>query len=120
MRHAKIASMSLPVCGLNALAASVTTPLAAATRRPGGGRLIVRRVKCLNPKAAGQRRGHAAVDQVFTDLINGPLNHLPSSAFEADVARPQSAATAQTPTRAVGTLPQPVTPWRAAPPSAPS
>jgi hypothetical protein len=57
---------------------------------------------------------------VVTDLINGPLNHLPSSAFEADVAWPQSAATAQASTRAVGTLPHPVMPWRAAPPSTPN
>jgi hypothetical protein len=49
--------------------------------------------------------GHAAVDQVCTDLINGPLNHLPSSAFEANVAWPQSAATAQASNRAVDTLP---------------
>jgi hypothetical protein len=47
--------------------------------------------------------GHAAVHQVFADLVNGPLNHLPSSAFEADVAWPQSAATTQARTRAVDT-----------------
>jgi hypothetical protein len=51
----------------------------------------VRRVNCLNSKAAGQGRGHAADDQVFTDLVSGPLNHPPSSAFEANVAWPQSA-----------------------------
>lgn len=62
----------------------------------------------------------AAVDQAVTDLVNVPLNHLPSSAFEANVAWPQSAAAAQAPTRAVGTWPQPVTPCRAASPSAPS
>jgi hypothetical protein len=69
---------------------------------------------------AGRRRGHAAVDQVYIDLVNGPLNHLPSSAFDAHVAWPQSAAAAHAPTRAVGTRPQPGTPWRTTPPSAPS
>jgi hypothetical protein len=76
------------------------------------------RRRALSATEQGAASGHA--DEVFADLINGPLNHLPSSAFEANVAWPQSAATAQAPSRTVGTLPQPVTPWRAAPPSAPS
>ncbi|MGH3756167.1 hypothetical protein [Actinophytocola sp.] len=178
--HAKIASKSLLVRGLNALAAAVSTPLVAATRRPGGGnaafareagvpgmivvcadsaccngvccngafvaarrranarfsvtarmdpkratgsivevpyaafasrrthrtggRLIARRVKRLNRKAAAQGRGNAVADQVFADLIERPLNHLPSSEFDVNAAWPQLAGTAQTRARAVGTM----------------
>jgi hypothetical protein len=73
------------------------------------GRLIIRRVKRLNPTAAAQgqgelfatyryhavftdspfhlvqaesqHRGHAVIEQVFADLIDGPLAHLPSAQF---------------------------------------
>lgn len=96
------------------------------------GRLIVRRVKRLNPKAAAQgqgelfatyryhavftdspfpltqaesqHRGHAVIEQVFADLIDGPLAHLPSSAFNANAAWLQLAVTAHALTRALGTL----------------
>jgi hypothetical protein len=37
-------------------------------------------------------------------LIYGPLNHLPSSEFDVNVAWPQLAGTAQTLTRAVGAM----------------
>jgi hypothetical protein len=66
---------------------------------------------------SARRRAFGATKQdAAFDLINGPLNHLPSSAFRV---WPRSAATAQAASRTVGTLPRPVTPWRAAPPSAP-
>jgi Transposase DDE domain group 1 len=76
-------------------------------------RLIVRRVRDLNPKAAAgqgelftawryhavftdspftmlqaeeQHRGHAQAGQVFADWTDGPLAHLPSGAFPANAA----------------------------------
>jgi hypothetical protein len=96
------------------------------------GRLLVRRVKRLNPKAAAQGQGelfatyryhavftdspfpltqaesdhraHAVVEQVFADLIDGPWAHLPSAAFNANAAWVQLAITAHALTRALGTL----------------
>jgi hypothetical protein len=96
------------------------------------GELIVRRVRRLNPKSAAQgqgelfaayryhavftdspftlvqaesdHRGHAIVEQVFADLIDGPWAHLPSSAFNANAAWTQLAATAHALTRALGVL----------------
>jgi hypothetical protein len=96
------------------------------------GRLIVRRVKRLNPKATAQgqgelfatyryhavftdspfqltqaesdHRGHAIIEQVFADLIDGPLAHLPSSSFHTNAAWLQLAVTAHAFTRALGTL----------------
>ena len=96
------------------------------------GRLIVRRVKRLNPKAIPQgqgelfvtyryhavftdspfqltqaeshHRGHAIIEQLFADLIDGPLAHLPSAAFNANAAWLQLAVTAHALTRALGTL----------------
>ncbi|HEX6404623.1 MAG TPA: IS1380 family transposase [Pseudonocardiaceae bacterium] len=96
------------------------------------GRLIVRRVKRLNPKATAQgqgelfvtyryhavftdspfqlaqaeshHRGHAIIEQVFADVIDGPLAHLPSAAFNANAAWLQLAVTAHALTRALGTL----------------
>ena len=77
------------------------------------GRLIVRRVRRLNPRRdAGQdelfpgyrhhaiftdsplpmlqaeahHRGHAVIEQVFADLKAGPLAHLPSGVFTANAA----------------------------------
>jgi hypothetical protein len=92
----------------------------------------VRRVKRLNPKATAQgqhelfvtyryhavftdspfqltqaesdHRGHAVIEQVFADLIDGPLAHLPSSQFHANAAWLQLAAIAHVLTRALGTL----------------
>lgn len=82
----------------------------------------MRRVKRLNPKATAQgqgelfatyryhavftdspfplvrtesdHRGHAVVEQVFADLIDGPWAHLPSAAFNANAAWVQLAVTA--------------------------
>jgi Transposase DDE domain group 1 len=96
------------------------------------GRLIIRRVTRLNPNAAtqgqgelfatyryhavftdspfalvqakSQRRGHAIIEQVNADLIDGPLAHLPSVSFQANAAWLQLAVTAHALTRALGTL----------------
>jgi hypothetical protein len=94
-------------------------------------RLIVRRVKDLNPAAArGQaelfpvwryhaiftdspfetlqaeehHRGHAQVEQVFADLIDGPLAHLPSGSFPANAAWLACAAISHNLLRAAGSL----------------
>jgi hypothetical protein len=108
------------------------TAFASKTKQRTDGRLIVRRVKRLNPTAAAQgqgelfatyryhavftdspfplpqaesqHRGHAVVEQVFADLIDGPLAHLPSTAFNANAAWLQLAVTAHTLTRTLGTL----------------
>jgi len=93
-------------------------------------RLIVRRVRDLNKKAAqgqdelfpvwryhavftdspfettqaeGQHRDHAVVEQVFADWYDGPLAHLPSGSFNADAAWPVIAAIAQNLVRAART-----------------
>ena len=95
------------------------------------GRLIVRRVKALNPEAnAGQdelfaayrhhpvftsspfamitaeeqHRDHAVVEQVYSDLYDGPLAHLPSGSFAANAAWLALAAITQNLQRAAGTL----------------
>ena len=93
-------------------------------------RLIVRRVKDLNPRAAGQdelfpvwryhavftdspfatlqaeeqHRGHAIVEQVFADWTGGPLAHLPSGSFPANAAWVTCAAIAHNLLRAAGSL----------------
>jgi hypothetical protein len=93
-------------------------------------RLIVRRVKDLNAQAAGQgelfpawryhaiftdspfetiqaeehHRGHAQVEQVFADLIDGPLAHLPSGSFPANAAWLACAAISHNLLRAAGSL----------------
>ena len=94
-------------------------------------RLIVRRVKDLNRKAAGgqdelftiwryhalftdspfemiqaeaQHRDHAIVEQVFADLSCGPLAHLPSGHFPANAAWLALAAICHNLTRAAGCL----------------
>jgi hypothetical protein len=98
------------------------------------GRLVVRRIPDLNPKAAtGQatlfdtwrfhafftttdpgtldtvaadktHRGHAIIEQVHADLKNGPLAHLPSGNFAANSAWLVLAAMAFNLTRAAGAL----------------
>ena len=95
------------------------------------GRLIVRRVRRLNPRrGAGQaelfpgyrhhaiftdsplpmlqaeahHRGHAVIEQVFADLKAGPLAHLPSGRFAANSAWLVLAAMAFNLTRAAGAL----------------
>jgi hypothetical protein len=99
------------------------------------GRLIVRRVKRLNPKTvpAGQaelfatwrhhavftdspmtmlqaetdHRQHAIIEQVIADLKSGALAHLPSGKFTANAAWLVLAAIAFNLTRAAGTLASP-------------
>jgi Transposase DDE domain group 1 len=94
-------------------------------------RLIVRRVRDKNPKAApgqgelfpawryhavftdspfelvqaeGQHRGHAIIEQLLADLNDGPLAHLPSGKFNANAAWLAAAAIAHNLLRAAGTL----------------
>ena len=91
-------------------------------------RLIVRRVKDLNPNhqnelfpayryhavftnsplpmlaAEAAHRGHAIIEQVIADLKNGPLAHLPSGKFAANSAWLVCAAMAFNLTRAAGAL----------------
>jgi Transposase DDE domain group 1 len=109
-------------------------PYTAFTSRQGqevSARLIVRRVRDLNRKAAdgqdelfacwryhavftdspfetiqaeAQHRDHAVVEQVFADLTSGPLAHLPSGHFPANAAWLTCAAIAHNLTRAAGAL----------------
>jgi hypothetical protein len=93
-------------------------------------RLIVRRVRERNPAPPGQEelfptwryhafltdtdpptvdadlthRGHAIIEQVFADLIDGPLAHLPSGRFAANAAWLTLAAMAHNLTRATACL----------------
>ncbi len=94
-------------------------------------RLIVRRVKRLNPAVSADQgellpgyrhhavftdspltmlqaehchRGHAIVEQVIADLKNGPLAHLPSGSFPANAAWLVCATIAFNLTRAAGCL----------------
>jgi hypothetical protein len=95
-------------------------------------RLIVRRVRRLNPKtvptgqteafavyryhavftdspepmlaAEATHRDHAIIEQVIAELKNGPLAHLPSGRFAANAAWLVCAAIAHNLTRAAGTL----------------
>jgi hypothetical protein len=94
-------------------------------------RLIVRRIRARNEKAAqgqdelfpawrhhavltdspfeliqaeGQHRDHALVEQVIADLNAGPLAHLPSGVFAANAAWLVIAAIAHNLLRAAGTL----------------
>ena len=94
-------------------------------------RLIVRRVKDLNRKAAQgqaelfpvwryhavftvspfemlqaeeQHRDHAQIEQVFADWTDGPLAHLPSGSFPANAAWVALAAIAHNLLRAAGSL----------------
>jgi hypothetical protein len=94
-------------------------------------RLIVRRVKDLNPEAAAgqgelftawryhaiftdspfmmlqaeeQHRGHAQAEQVFADWTDGPLAHLPSGSFPANAAWLALAAISCNLLRAAGAL----------------
>jgi hypothetical protein len=94
-------------------------------------RLIVRRVRDLNRKAAagqdelfacwryhavltdspfevtqaqGQHRDHAVIEQIFADWSDGPLAHLPSGHFPANAAWLTCAAICHNLTRAAGAL----------------
>ncbi len=97
-------------------------------------RLIVRRVRDQNKKAAegmdelfpawryhavftdspfglvqaeGQHRDHAIVEQVFADVTSGPLAHMPSGVFAANAAWLSIAAMAHNLLRAAGALASP-------------
>lgn len=111
------------------------TPYTAFTSRPHTqqvtGRLIVRRVKRLNPKTApgqnglfdvwrhhavfltsdfetlqaeSQHRGHAIIEQVIADAAGSALAHLPSGSFQANAAWAVLWAIAHNLTRAAGAL----------------
>lgn len=98
-----------------------------------GGRLVVRRIPDLNPRQVEQptlfdtwrhhafftttaknvmdtveadktHRAHAIIEQVHSDLKNGPLAHLPSGVFAANSAWLVLAVIAFNLTRAAGTL----------------
>jgi len=107
------------------------TAFASKKRQAVTARLIVRRVRDLNRKAAEgqdelftcwryhaiftdspfqmiqaeeQHRDHALVEQVFADLTSGPLAHLPSGSFPANAAWLACAAMSHNLTRAAGAL----------------
>jgi DDE family transposase len=103
------------------------------TRHKVTARLVVRRVKERNPTPEGQEelfplwryhafltdttestvdadlthRGHAIVEQVFADLIDGPLAHLPSGRFAANAAWLTLTAMSHNLLRAAGCLTSP-------------
>jgi hypothetical protein len=104
------------------------------TRQAISARLIVRRVKRLDRnqlpgqgellpayryhavftdspfillQAESHHRGHAVIEQVNADLINGPLAHLPSGRFAANAAWLTLAAIAHNLTRAAAALTTP-------------
>jgi hypothetical protein len=104
------------------------------TRHAITARLIVRRIKHLDPQASpgqdelfpqyryfavftdspfvleqaeAQHRGHAIIEQVNADLIDGPLAHLPSGHFCANSVWLACAAIAHNMTRAAGHLAAP-------------
>jgi hypothetical protein len=107
------------------------TAFASKKRQAITARLIVRRVKDLNPKTAegqdelftawryhavftdspfemvqaeAQHRDHAIVEQIFADWNDGPVAHLPSGHFPANAAWLACAAICHNLTRAAGTL----------------
>ena len=55
-------------------------------------------------QAEEQHRGHAQVEQVFADLADGPLAHLPSGSFPANAAWLTLAAISHNLLRAAGSL----------------
>jgi hypothetical protein len=102
-----------------------------AADRPIDARLIIRRVRDQNTKAAAgqdelfpvwryhavftdspfetlqaeeQHRGHAIIEQVFADWADGPLAHLPSGKFAANAAWLTCAAITHNLLRAAGAL----------------
>jgi DDE family transposase len=54
-------------------------------------------------QAEAQHRGHAVIEQVFAELIDGPLAHLPSGRFDANNAWLTCIAIAHNLTRAAAT-----------------
>jgi hypothetical protein len=109
------------------VAETTYTPFAG-TRYEITARLIVRRIRCDTPPGQGEllpgyryhafltdttlstveadltHRAHAVIEQVFADLIDGPLAHLPSGRFAANGAWLLCATIAHNLTRAAGTL----------------
>jgi Transposase DDE domain group 1 len=59
-------------------------------------------------QAEAQHRDHAIIEQVFADLNDGPLAHLPSGHFPANAAWLACAAICHNLTRAAGTLAGPL------------
>lgn len=55
-------------------------------------------------QAEPNHRRHAVIEQVFSDLEDGPLGHLPSGTFQANAAWLVLAALSCNLTRAIGTL----------------
>ncbi len=55
-------------------------------------------------QAEAQHRGHAIIEQVFAELIDGPLAHLPSGRFNANNAWLACTAISHNLTRAAGVL----------------
>jgi Transposase DDE domain group 1 len=115
----------------DAQVAEVTYTAFTSTDRPVTARLIVRRVKDLNRKAADgqdelfpawrhhavftdspfillqaeeQHRDHARVEQVLADWTDGPMAHLPSGSFAANPAWLACAAISHNLLRAAGSL----------------
>jgi hypothetical protein len=111
--------------------AEVTYTAFTSTDQPITARLIVRRVKDLNRQAPcgqdelfpiwryhaiftdspfvllqaeAQHRDHAQVEQVFADLTDGPLAHLPSGSFPANAAWLALTAISHNLLRAAGSL----------------
>lgn len=106
------------------------------TKHPVTARLIVRRVRDRNhqetlfpvwryhpfftdnPEPIAEadltHRGHAIIETVFSDLIDGPLAHLPSGSFAANSAWAICAAMAHNLLRAAATLTRPLAPARGA------
>lgn len=108
--------------------AEITYTAFAGTRYEVTARLIVRRVRCPNPPSQDEllpgwryhafftdttlsttdadltHRAHAVIEQVFADLIDGPLAHLPSGHYAANSAWLICATIAHNLLRAAGTL----------------
>lgn len=106
--------------------AEVTFTAFTSTQHPVTARLIVRRVRDrakteelfpvwryhpfftnsteATPAADITHRGHAIIETVFADLIDGPLAHLPSGRFAANAAWALCAALTHNLLRAAGTL----------------
>jgi hypothetical protein len=120
----------------NAEVAETTYTAFESTTHKVTARLVVRRVRELNPAPPGQEelfpvwryhafltdtdlptiaadlthRGHAIIEQLFADLIDGPLAHMPSGRFAANAAWLTLAAMSHNLIRAAGCL---TSPWHA-------
>jgi hypothetical protein len=114
----------------NAEVAETTYTAFESTTHKVTARLVVRRDRELNPAPPGQEelfpvwryhafltdtdlptveadlthRGHAIIEQLFADLIDGPLVHMPSGRFAANAAWLTLAAISHNLTRAAGCL----------------